>query len=745
MKKEYPEIPWIALTATAPKAVKDDVIKSLGFKNPVCFQISCFRPNLYYDVAYKNLLKDDFIDLKLYIEKCLAHDKNPGDRPSEKPCGIIYCRKRDTTESVALSLRKLGLSCAAFHSGLKPREKDQVQNDWMNGKLPVIAATVSFGMGIDKGPVRFVIHWDVSQSISEWYQESGRAGRDGKYSFCRVYYDRDEVKSISFLLKMEISKSKDKNADQLKKAELAYKEFQKISDHCEAAHCRHKLFTNFFGDAEPKCTNMCDACKNKKECEKNVEKFQQLTGSASLGSFRSKKDEDPIDLYEGGKWDSTNQGSFENYDDSGETSGFSTPRDVYKKEQRSIIDKQFALRKAQASEAMESQPNAQISRVKHPMSTERKVIGLKLSVREKTLTFIVDCLKTNKDKSEKAVPPEKPSHNLSYKDLEDIGKEIEYKIFSDCKAVSIYRRNIAQAVQLIKKCVGLYPDLKNHEPTKRQAFGGDHNSIMDDLKERYGADVVKELESEKSKKTERVKKNKFEQSGRDGLNQMKINSFFSKNPEKSPDDSSQSDEEAIFKTEPVSYVSSSSSDADLEKLEKIKENLEKELEAVKEIKKVEQSEQKAISIDGSVEEEDEAPLVIDEDPIDKGDGFPIESMKRKVDHTSKDQESNESKRPRLNEKSSCSSKPALNNVKTAITNLVLSELNPFYKSNKFKSDDPRGLFKIMARDLTHWYLKKNPTISPQRPDVKKLICRIFYEKGSIREVNDFKGFLFSKR
>lgn len=171
MRKEYPSVPWIALTATAPTKVKDDLIKNLALKGPVsCFQISCFRSNLYYDIAFKNQLTEDFIELKVYIEQCLSYDKNIEDlKPSEKPCGIIYCRKKDTTESVARSLSKLGLACAAYHAGLKKHEKEQIQNDWMNGKVPVIAATVSFGMGIDKGPVRFVIHWDVPQSISGKY------------------------------------------------------------------------------------------------------------------------------------------------------------------------------------------------------------------------------------------------------------------------------------------------------------------------------------------------------------------------------------------------------------------------------------------------------------------------------------------------------------------------------------------------------------------------------------------------
>jgi len=138
-RKDYPSIQWIALTATAPVKVRKDILDNLGFRNAEIFQVSCFRSNLYYDVIYKNSMRDDFIELKDYINKCLSKEMSQKDlKGSEKPCAIVYCRKKETTESVALGLRKQGLACKAFHSGLKTSEKEKIQDEWMNGIISVI-------------------------------------------------------------------------------------------------------------------------------------------------------------------------------------------------------------------------------------------------------------------------------------------------------------------------------------------------------------------------------------------------------------------------------------------------------------------------------------------------------------------------------------------------------------------------------------------------------------------------------
>lgn len=421
-----------------------DIYKHLYLKEPVAsFKTPCFRNNLYYDVVYKNMLDDDFIDLKAFIQKCLASD-DEDVKAKDKPCGIIYCRTRDNTERVANCLSKLGLNTLAYHAGLKSKERIQVQEDWMSGKCPVISATVSFGMGVDKASVRFVIHWDVPQNVAAYYQESGRAGRDGKLSYCRVYYDKSEIKSMTFLLQKELNFSKNQSEAKQEKAKQSIKDLDLIVNYCETVKCRHLLFSEYFGDDSPKCRNLCDVCSNKQKVVKNLDRFQQLSVQGSLKTMMG-YDADPSELYEGGKL--VTQETFETYSNSDDDYGQSRREDGAKKETKSLIEKQFAIRKAQAAKLLEDRPTAQITRVKSATSTEVKYNkSLTVKMRESHLKLIVDCLKANHQNCVEN-NLELPKVAFKYQDFEDVAKELEYQAFTSNKVVTLYRRAIVKEVR----------------------------------------------------------------------------------------------------------------------------------------------------------------------------------------------------------------------------------------------------------------------------------------------------------
>lgn len=259
------KIPWIALTATASRQVVDDIAKQLKLKQPMAkFKTPSFRKNLFYDVVFKNSIQSDYDHIKHWAEEKL---KDGG-------CGIIYCRTRDNVEKLAYNLTKVGLKTVAYHAGLKTGERNAAQEDWTSGKFKVISATNSFGMGVDKSNVRFVVHWDVPQNVAAYYQESGRAGRDGVQSFCRLYYSRDDVKSITFLIQQDMNRTK--NTPREKVTKRAMDNFTEMINYCERLRCRHKLFSDYFGDPAPECIEKCDACKNPKSLQKALDFFHKL-------------------------------------------------------------------------------------------------------------------------------------------------------------------------------------------------------------------------------------------------------------------------------------------------------------------------------------------------------------------------------------------------------------------------------------------------------------------------------------
>ncbi|EDV24878.1 uncharacterized protein TRIADDRAFT_25695 [Trichoplax adhaerens] len=206
LREYFPSVPIIALTATANKTVQEDVIKSLHFRSSFqSFRSSCFRSNLYYDVIFKDLLTDALDNLRNFVLSSIS-GSIALNSTSSQGCGIIYCRTRDDCDNISDKLAGYGISCKSYHAGLSGKIREQIQREWMDGIVKVIVATISFGMGVDKASVRFVAHWCLPKSMESYYQESGRAGRDGKLAFCRLYYSREERNVVQYLLKKEVKR-----------------------------------------------------------------------------------------------------------------------------------------------------------------------------------------------------------------------------------------------------------------------------------------------------------------------------------------------------------------------------------------------------------------------------------------------------------------------------------------------------------------------------------------------------------
>ncbi|KAF6777767.1 hypothetical protein AHF37_02840 [Paragonimus kellicotti] len=214
----FPGVPCVALTATATKRVQEDIIKSLklgcsephhdivfkplGFRT---FKCGVFRPNLFYDVSFADLHPNAYEDAFQYACACLSWSGSKQTSWDRVGSGIIYCRTRSDCESMASCLTNRGLPTRAYHAGFSKTERESVQVDWSTGVFPVVAATISFGMGVDRANVRFVFHWTLPKSLAAYYQESGRAGRDGEKAYCRIYYTTQERNTVTFLTKQPAS------------------------------------------------------------------------------------------------------------------------------------------------------------------------------------------------------------------------------------------------------------------------------------------------------------------------------------------------------------------------------------------------------------------------------------------------------------------------------------------------------------------------------------------------------------
>ncbi len=239
LKRHFPSCPLIALTATADQITQKDIISKLNLRDYKLYENSFNRENIFYYVKPKNNYYDE---LYQYLQ---AH-KNES--------GIIYCLSRAGADKLAGSLSEDGFSAAAYHAGLDKQVKEQRQDLFLKDDIKIIVATIAFGMGINKSNVRFVIHVDLPKNIEGYYQETGRAGRDGLHSEALLFFGASDVMKLKRFATIE---------DNPAQTKILLQKLQKMTSFCETRSCRRKFLLNYFGVEAPDDCASCDVCLNK--------------------------------------------------------------------------------------------------------------------------------------------------------------------------------------------------------------------------------------------------------------------------------------------------------------------------------------------------------------------------------------------------------------------------------------------------------------------------------------------------
>ncbi|MGB3507784.1 MAG: DNA helicase RecQ [Microcoleaceae cyanobacterium] len=245
LRESYPDVPMMALTATATKRVRGDIIAQLNLQQPLIHIASFFRSNLYYEVRQKSNAKNTFAETLQIIREIGGS-------------GIVYCQSRKKVDEVAYKLQQNHISALPYHAGMNDEERRVNQTRFIRDDVDVIVATVAFGMGIDKPDVRFVIHYDLPKNIEGYYQETGRAGRDGESARCTLFFSYGDKKSIEYLIEQKLDEQEKR---------IGYQQLRRILNYADATECRHRILLGYFGEDFPGNCGECDNCKYPKPIE----------------------------------------------------------------------------------------------------------------------------------------------------------------------------------------------------------------------------------------------------------------------------------------------------------------------------------------------------------------------------------------------------------------------------------------------------------------------------------------------